>query len=193
MSKNRQTRGYGVHGHRRLFAQRPLSPGPGRRHPLGKPHDWEEALLPSPATAHQGRRGPAPPARRPKPVSAVPSNPDHGLLPAGGELPRAPRAAADSPRPAAPLPPLPAAAAAALTSERTSDRRRPTALTLFREQTNTLEATASPPPSARPATAHARAGPAPRSRGGAPRGSPGRRVFRSLELGPASRAGAGWL
>lgn len=77
-------------------------------------------------------------------------------------------------RTAAPLP-----AAAALTSEHTSDCQRPTALTLFRERTNTLKATASPPPSARPATALAHAGSAPGS-WGAPRGSPGRRVFRWL-------------
>lgn len=58
---------------------------------------------------------------------------------------------------AAPLPPLPAAAA--LTSERTRHRQPPTALTLFGERTNTLEATASPPPpSARPTPAHAHAG-----------------------------------
>lgn len=88
--------------------------------------------------------------------------------------------------------PLPAAAAAALTSEHTSDCQRPTARTLFRERTNTLKATASPPPSARPATALAHAGSAPGS-WGAPRGSPGRRVFRWLWLGPALRGRLGFV
>lgn len=124
---------------------------------------WEEVSLPSPATAHDKspRPGPAPPARRANPVSALRGKTHHGLLPDGGKLPPSPQAATDRPtdRPttlrsgppgAAPPPALPAAAAAALTSERTRDRRRPTARTLFRERTNTLEATASPPPSARP-------------------------------------------
>lgn len=84
----------------------------------------------------------------------------------------------------APVPPLPAAAA--LTSERTSVRRRPTALTLFRERTNTLEGTASPPVSAARYCAGARRL-RPRlvgTRRGARREG---EFFRSLWLGPAFR------
>lgn len=44
---------------------------------------------------------------------------------------------------------------------RESSQEHPTALTPFKEQTTTLEGTASPYPPERPATAHARAGPAP--------------------------------
>lgn len=105
----------------------------------------------SPAAAH-GRtslRGPAPLL----PAAAVPTPcpPSRGWLPDGGRLPPTPRAAPDGQPPrggppgAAPLPPLPAAAAA-LTSERTRHGRTSTALTLSGERTNTLEATASPPP-----------------------------------------------
>lgn len=113
----------------------------------------------SPRTDQSPRPGPPPARRRTHPVSALP-----GLLPDGGRLPPTPRAAPDSSRGAArparprcprfpPPPRLPANA------RDTASRQPPTALTLFGERTNTLEATASPPPpSARPTPAHAHAG-----------------------------------
>ena len=67
---------------------------------------------------------------------------------------------------------------------RESGREHLTALTLFRERTSTLEGTASPHPPVRPATAHARAGPAPPTgaRAGA-RGTLGAGVFPPLPAG----------
>lgn len=80
---------------------------------------------------------------------------------------------------------------------RESGREHLTALTPFRERTTTLEGTALPHPPARPATAHARAGPAPRARGRA-RGArwereSSRRCPRGCSCASSPTCGAGEL
>lgn len=186
-----QTRGQGSTGIVVYSLNERVSPGPGSRH-RGRASRLEDGFSPvtrdSPRRVSAARPGAACPPNQP--VSALPGKTDHRLLPDGGKLPQTPRAATDSPRGAArparprcprfpPRPPrLPANA---------RDHGSATVFTLFRERTNTLEGTASPPRQ-RGALLRTRTGSAPPPGSwGAPLGTPGRRVFCWPELGPASR------
>lgn len=154
-----QTRGQGSTGIVVYSLNERVSPGPGSRH-RGRASRLEDGFSPvtrdSPRRVSAARPGAACPPNQP--VSALPGKTDHRLLPDGGKLPQTPRAATDSPqgaaRPARPrcprFPPRPPRLPA-----NARDHGSATVFTLFRERTNTLEGTASPPPSARCATAHA--------------------------------------
>jgi hypothetical protein len=156
-------------------------PGIGTHH-----QGWPRPALPPPRTTPSLRpprqNGPSPFGWRPNvhPTPPGSANSRREATPASPTRPsrRAPTASRNHLLPTA---------TTALTREGRSGRRHRTALTLLRERTSTLEATASPPPSARSVTAHAHAGHAPPGSWAVPRGTPGAGVFHSPRVRSASR------